>query len=228
MKTRKWFPFLLTMLLACSGAQAQFIKSFGIKSGIAISDIHVTDLSHPGSALGLYYVGNYPPDNVLSPTVSLFANFLHEEHLGLQAELTYLHKGASRTMEIPITTAQYPDGTGEAYKVTTEFNFHYLALALAAQPRVSVGDAAFYAHIGPTANYLLEVANYGWLEQFTRLQLGYTLGLGIDLGRLFDGDLFLEVRYAGDFSPFYESASGVFEHVKLWNRSWTVCLGTSF
>jgi hypothetical protein len=214
---------LLAMIVATALAQAQLVSSVGLKAGVAISNIRLTDVT-PVRTGGQSFTLDYMQENVVSPSISLFANFLHEKHLGLQAELTYLRKGASRTIELPITTAQYPDGTGQVVKVTTDYSLHYLGFAFVAQPKLPLGDeVTLYAHLGPTANYLLDVSNWAWLEQFNRFQWGYTLGLGADVAQLFNGDIFLEIRYAGDFSPVYDHPDA-----KFWNRSWIVCLGTSF
>ncbi len=224
MKAQKSFALiLLSVILAGAVAQAQFVSSVGLKAGVAVSNIRLTDVKP--IYIGEYvYALDYLQDNVVSPTISLYANFLHEEHFGLQAELTYLRKGASHTMEVPLTNSIYPDGTGETVKITSEYSLHYLTFALAAQPRLPLGDeVALYGYVGPTANYLLDVSNWAWLERFNRFQLGYTLGLGTELAHLWTGNIFLEVRYAGDFSPVYDHTDA-----KFWNRSWTVCLGTSF
>jgi len=224
MKLQTCVTFILVLLLASTTTQAQFLKSVGIKGGVAVSNVRVTDV-HPLAGGGANpYVIEYMDENVVSPTVSLFADFLPGEYFGLQAELTYLRKGTSHTMSIPITTAQYPDGTGEVVEVTTEFSLHYLGFALAAQPRLPLGEAVtLYGYGGPTASYLLAVSNLYWLERFDRFQLGYTLGLGAEVAHLSTGNIFLELRYAGDFTPFYDDTTA-----KFWNRSWMVSLGTSF
>jgi hypothetical protein len=225
MKAQKSFALVVfSVILTGAGAHAQLVSSVGLKAGVAISSIRLTDVSPVDMGGGHLYTLDYMQDNVVSPAISVFANFLHEKHLGLQAELTYLRKGASHTIEIPVTTAQYPDGTGEARKVTSEYNLHYLGFAFAAQPKLPLGDdVTLYAHLGPTANYLLDVSNWAWLEYFNRFQLGYTLGLGTEVAHLFTGNIFLELRYAADFSPVCDHPDA-----KFWNRSWTVCLGTSF
>jgi hypothetical protein len=215
---------LLAMFVATALAHAQLVSGVGLKAGVAISNIRLTDVSPVDMGGGHLYTLDYMQENVVSPAVSLFANFLHEKHLGLQAELTYLRKGASHTMEVSVTTTQYPDGTGEVLKVTSEYNLHYLGFAFTAQPKLPLGDeVTLYAHLGPTANYLLDVSNWAWLEYFNRFQLGYTLGLGTEVAHLFTGNIFLELRYAGDFSPVYDHPDA-----KFWNQSWIVSLGTSF
>ena len=155
-------------------------------------------------------------DNVVNPCISLFARFLDTEHFGLQTDLIYLRKGASQTFEVP---EDLWDITRER-EYTTEFGFQYLTLALAAQPRVSFEDVAVYAHIGPTANYMLTAHNFGSLEEFKRFQVGYTVGLGFDFAHIFNSHIFVEVQYTGDFQPFYEDS---FE--KDYHRLWMLCLG---
>ncbi len=223
MKAQKSFALImLSIILSTALAPAQFLSSVGLKGGIAVSNIRLTDVN-PVNVGGQFYTLDYMQENVVSPAISLYANFLHEEHFTLQAELTYLRKGASRTTEVPITTAQYPDGTGQMVKITTDYSLHYLGFALAAQPRLPLGEeVALYGYVGPTANYLLDVSNWSWLDQFNRFQLGYTLGLGAEVAHVFTGNIFIELRYAGDFSPVYDHPDA-----KFWNRSWTVSLGTS-
>ncbi len=222
MKHKICCALTITILFAFSSAQAQFLKSVGIKAGVAVSNIRLTDVKPIG--IGFYsYSTEYFNGSVVSPSVSLFGDFFNEDSFSIQAELTYLRKGASHAMALPVTTAQYPDGTGEVVNVTSEFSLHYLELALAAKPKLSLGDVALYGYVGPTAGYLLAVSNYSWLERYNRFQLGYTIGLGVDAGRVFNGNMFIELRYAGDFSPFLDQSDA-----KLWNGTWSACVGTTF
>ena len=187
MKTQNLFLLLACILLASAHVHSQLIKGVGIKGGVTISNIRMTE-----------YGGSY--DNVVNPCVSLFARFLDTEHFALQTDLFYLRKGASVTFKVP----ENPWDVERTLDYTTEMGFQYLSLALAAQPRVSFESVALYAHLGPTANYMLTVHDFGSLDAFKRFQLGYTVGLGVDFARLFTSHLFIEVQYTGDFQSFYE------------------------
>ena len=221
MKTKIWFIVVLSILLAATIARAQFIKAVGLKAGAAISNIRLTDVT-PVIIGGQPYYPQYNQDNIVSPSACLFVTFLNEEHFALQADLTYLRKGASYTQKVPVTTSANPDGDGTQYTYTDESQLQYLELALAAQPRQTFGDVALYAHIGPTGSYLLSAANTAPIERLNRFQFGYTLGIGVDLGQLFTSPLLIEARYATDFSSFFESSNA-----KLWNRSWIFSIGTA-
>jgi hypothetical protein len=229
MLSKKWFSLVLGALLASTIAHGQFVKSVGLKAGVAISSFRVTDLTSLDYTALSYYSEAYV-EKLVSPSVSLFATFLDEEHVALQADLTYLRKGAGRTYEFPTSGPTGPYGPplvlgadtwGHTY--TEEASLQYLEFALALQPKVFLGgNARLYAHIGPTATYLLTATNFAALETLTRVRFGYTLGLGAEPGRLFGSPLFIEARYAGDFSPVFESKDG-----KVWNSSWILSLGTT-
>ena len=221
MKTQKWFALILSLGLAGTIAHAQFIKAVGLKAGVAISNIRLTDVT-PINISGHLYYPAYDTGNVVSPSITLFAKFLDSEHLGLQADLTYLRKGAGQTTEMHETTINDPVGGGTVHEYTWEENFQYLELAVALQPRLPLGDLALYAHLGPTASYLLSVNNFVSIDRMDRFEIGYTLGLGAELGHLLDSHLFVEARYAGDFSSFFEG-----DNAKLWNRSWIFVIGTT-
>ena len=206
MPPKNWFPLILATLLASTGAQGQFIKSVGFKGGVTISSFYTTGATPSDYAPFIYYYSEAYVEKLVSPSVSLFATFLNEEHVALEADLTYLRKGAGRTYEFPTSGPAGPFSPpfvlGGGHTYTEEASLQYLELALLVQPKVPLGgDMRLYAHIGPTATYLLTVTNFAALEQLTRLRFGYTLGLGAELGRLFNSVVFLEARYAGDFVP---------------------------
>lgn len=204
MKLQRYVLLFVSVLLASGTVQAQLVEAVGIKGGLTISNLRFQE---PLS-------GN--ADDVVNPFVALFAKFLESEHFGLQADLIYQRKGASQTFKIP----ENPWDVERTLDYTTESGFQYLTLALAAQPKLPLGDdVALYAHLGPTANYMLTVHNYGTLQEFDRFQFGYTAGVGVDFLRVFNSHLFVEVLYTGDFQSFYQGL--------VYHRTWMLSLGTT-
>ena len=221
MKTTKSILLLSIAIFASTTVRAQFVKDVGIKVGATISNIRLTDVTPVNVAGQLRYL-DFVQGNVVNPSVSLFANLLNIEHFSLQTDLTYLRKGASKTYEVYVTTEDNPDGPGTLMSYTSEFSLQYLEFAMMAQPRQSLGEIELYAEVGPTASYLLTAANFAPISDLSRFQVGYTIGVGADLGRVLNSNLFIEIRYLGDFRYFYDHP-----HAKMWHRSWMFCFGTT-
>ena len=218
---RVLFPIVL-LAFGLSPAGAQFANRYGIKVGAAISNIRVSDaapLTVPGQAFFLELIDGY----VVNPSITLFVNALQSEGFVGQIDLTYLRKGASKSAEYLVTTPQNPDGDGTKASITTEIGLHYLELKMLAQPRLPLGNAVAYVNVGPSLGYLLSMTSLATIgDQPKQVQAGYNLGLGLGLVRSDGNELFIEVSYAGDFSPFYEHNYGKFR-----NRTWAVSVGTT-
>ncbi len=214
--------FLVT---APSDIHAQDAKMFGFKIGATVSNIRITDLS-PTFFLGtgVVDVPELPKwQDVSSPSVEIFANLIHTPDFVLQAELTYLQRGAVVTYHFPITTSTYPDGSGEGMTSKTETSLRYLVLSLGAQPRFALEDLSIYADVRPTFSYLTAYSNLASIgHRLSTVQAGYLLGVGLDVSKVVGMSLFFEFGYAGDFRYFYD-----YGYAKLWNRSLSFAAGTT-
>lgn len=206
--------FVLAMLL-CGAAlgQAQTISGYGIKLGIVSSE-----LKTEGGAIRFPGGSRIREDlnQRLGPQVGLFINFFKFPHLGLQAELSYLEKGAKD--ELFVTTEEHPEGTGETYNADM-YHFDYLALSLLAQPRSKFGAVNLYAMLGPSVN--LMIANRDGLfigtDDFTP---SFIIGAGVELPKAFAFPILFEMRYNPDLEYFFEN-----DYRKSELRVWQFLLG---
>jgi len=210
---------LLTFVLFMP-AYSQVFQDFGIKAGATISNIQVTDIG-PIEIGNQFYSVDYIEDNVANPSVACYTDLFKLDNLDVQAELSYMRKGATRTSTFVVTTVDNPDGNGQTVSFTNEIGLHYLGLALIAQPWGQVGDARLYTIVGPTFSYLLGSSGLLALpDQLSKFQVGYTVGVGVDPSKIVKANVFLEIRYNGDVRYFYDAGA------KFWNRSWLFCVGT--
>lgn len=202
--------------------QAQLAGNIGIKAGATMSIIRVRGITPTLYGTGDIATPSFARwENVVNPVVSLFVNVLTSPVFILQTELTYLQTGASYMNYYWIN----PDGPDyvKTATLTTEITLKYLVLSIAAQPRLALGNFAFYADVRPTFSYLLSSSNIMVVEnQLSNVQAGYSLGIGFDFGKLLGRSLFLEVAYAGDFRYFYD-----YGYAKLWSSYWSCRIGTT-
>jgi len=220
MKSMKSLSYLMLAFVTSTLVHGQIIQDFGIKVGASISNFRITDARPIVIGNQTFYI-DYIQDDVVNPSISCFADLLKSDHLNLQAEISYMRKGASKTSELLVTSPENPEGNGEKVSVTNEIGLQYVGLALIAQPRQSLGDAQVYGQVGSTLNYLLSSSQLTiFSDHWNNFQVGYLIGLGVDPSQILHASVFVEVRYNADFGYFYQSSA------KFWNRSWMFCVGT--
>ena len=214
---------LLVLTLIGTPGRAQFVKSVGIKIGTTFSNLTVSDIT-PVNIGGTAVVPAFPPyENVINPSIGVFADFLNLPVLNVQAEVSYSRGGGRFTYQIPYATVSNPDQVHGVATYTSEIATHYLILSLGVQPRASVGDFVVYADLRPTLSYLAGMSNLLWMtDEITKVQLGYSGGVGVDVSSAIGRSLFIEFSYQGDSRSFYNFGDG-----KLWNHSWKMSVGTS-
>ncbi|MDZ7292018.1 MAG: PorT family protein [candidate division KSB1 bacterium] len=208
---------LMTALLLCcaSLSQGQMLSGYGMKFGIVSSELKTEGgaILFPGG-----FILREDLKQRLGPQIGLFVDFFKIPHLGLQAEVSYLEKGAEE--ELPITTEDHPEGTGEFYTVDS-YHFDYLAFSLLAQPKLKLGAVNPYVMVGPSLNLL--IANRNGLYRDTKdLTPSLVLGAGVELLKPFAFPVLLEVRYNPDLDYFFES-----EYRKSELRVWQFMVGVN-
>jgi len=151
--------------------------------------------------------------------------------LSVHTELSYNQKG--HRLDIPITTAEFPDGTGEFTKESVRFD--YLCVSILAKVKFAIGSAQPYVLFGPRVDISLAnsvniegrepIRTYylaGWtshLRHYKDAQIGGDVALGCI------GDVGLpmrvgaEVRYSPDFTP-----SAEFPNASTRNETWELSL----
>lgn len=207
--------FAFSILLGSCVVNAQIVYDYGLKVNLNSSSISVTDKKD-------YYIivpYDYYDGNSINPSLGLFLNAAFTENLILEAELAYIPKGSRNTMDLLITTPEDPDGDGTKTDYTTTIDLRYLELGLNIKPTVKLGKVPAYLIAGVSANYTLNAINvaHNNLEEFL---FSYKLGAGCNLKELINVPVFIEAKYIGDFSYFYNYSYG-----KLWNKVVQVSIG---
>lgn len=222
MKAMRLLILAAIILLSPLLSHAQFIKSVGLKFGTSMSTLSFSDIA-PANYFGSSISLALPKwKYVFNPSIGLYADILNSPEFALQTDLTFLRAGGRWTSQISYSTPSNPDGTGAVATYTSEISLQYLVFSVAAQPKLPVGDLVVYADVRPTLSYLLEVSNVlSFNDNVTRIQLGYSLGVGFDFTQILGRSVFLELCYAGDSRSFYD-----YGYAKLWSHSWRANIGT--
>jgi hypothetical protein len=211
MKVSKLGCFLLLAILTTSSSYSQDVDRLGLKIGINRSDIRYDD---PEGSEALYMLYG----SVINPSISVFYRPLISTNLYVESDLTYTRKGTSERIEFWANSELTEQGV-----VYTEIGTHYLQLGLTAQPRLPIDKGAGYLSVGSSLNYMVGTANLADVgDRLSRFQIGYNLGVGFDFGSLVEHGLFVEIKYSGDFSHFYQIPEATY-----WNRVWLINLGVT-
>jgi hypothetical protein len=198
-------------------ASAQLISDYGLKISLNSSSITATDTKS-----NFYFNPNdYYDGNSINPSVGFFLNSSLNEYLFVEFELSYIPKGSRKTVELPITSPENPYGDGTKTDFTTSIDLRYLELGFNIKPTIKLGKVPAYLIAGASANYTLNAVNIAYinLEEFL---FSYKLGVGCNLKEIANAPIFIEAKYIGDFSYFYN-----YEYGKLWNKVIQVTLGVN-
>jgi hypothetical protein len=138
--------------------------------------------------------------------------------------------------DMPVTTVQYPEGTGEFIKIT--YAFDYISASILPKLRASFGVVEVYGLLGPRIDLLVHrAANIDAFEPFRSLlqqsfdshlqhykdvEIGGDFALGCQFSGVFLSGLGLEVRYSPDFTTSHDVPSGT-----ITNSSWEFLLTVS-
>lgn len=202
---------IISLILVLSfSAESQILTNYGVKFGAAISN-QTWD----------YGAGfNLNNDNKVGISPRLFADFFNWPIAQIEGEFGFTRKGF--TDEIPITTVESPDGTGQYMDINNSLD--YLSISVLGKVRFEAGKLSPYVIAGPQINYLINknVSN-GWdiaFDQFRKTNLGLTVGAGTELNDLLPFTLLLEYRYERDFMDDHGSP-----YIKVINYSHVILAG---
>lgn len=175
-------------------ANAQVIPNYGIKIGVITSK--ATDVSGEG------YYSNLYQDSRLGGSFSVFARFLKSKYFRFEVDLGYKQVGAED--QIPFTTPENPDGTGQFLIVDHAYDI--LSLNIAMQPKYENKNICLFAVISPTLNYMIKNRDQTLLDDhINELIIGYNVGAGFQPKNILSGNIFIEVKFGGSFSEFIQS-----------------------
>ncbi|GAB6283745.1 MAG: hypothetical protein STSR0008_25480 [Ignavibacterium sp.] len=189
--------------------------NYGIKIGLTSSNLSKKNIKSLTIGNPRYYV-NYSDGQLISPTITFWAKLINSDILDLEVETSYILKGSSENRIETVTPGNDADLITEVNKSVT---FKYFQININTQIKQNVSDVLIYGIVGPTVGYLFDAENFILLTNFKKdFILGYNLGLGIG----FNKNIFIEIKYNGDFSSFYKN-----DYDEYWNKVWIFNIGTS-
>jgi len=181
-------------------AQAQLIRSYGLKLGVAAASQNWQYTSFTGP---LY------PSTRWGLDVGAFVEWLDIPVFSISSELHYVQKGFRVQIAYP-----GPDIGNPPFNVLAETvspREDYLSILLLAKARLAVGSSSLYAIAGPRVDsYLATREADGFddvLKQFRSNELGVTVGLGCEATQLGPITLGAEIRYSPTLQDSYTTNS---------------------
>jgi hypothetical protein len=211
---------ILLLGVLCTRGEAQAITGWGLKAGmtsaIVSQSIGQIDYSFP-SRTGL--------------NVGIFAEWFDHPWFGVSSEICYNQKGL--TIEAPITTPEFPDGTGESIRESV--CLHYLSIAVLPRAKLPLGVVEIYGVAGPRLDLsvgrsvsvdangsirsYLERAWNSRFDEYEDYQVGADIGFGLIVNKVLPFDLGVEARYSLDFTASLKALN-----YSARNSSWELML----
>jgi|GEM_PF-6966557 len=201
------FKFLLTFLTLPLLIMAQSSGDFGIKAGYtsAWQDQYISEqkIENIDSRSGIYFGG--------------YLDLFKGDVLGVKIDLGFTQKGFA--LEIPITTEEFPDGTGSFTSQKSRLN--YLTISFSPNVFYKAGNNTYYGFAGARVDIELSkdheiegpgdiLANYQAsvdkiYSDYKSVLFGLTSGAGVQIGNVLPFDFGIEFRYNSDLSNVYEN-----------------------
>lgn len=204
--------FFILLIAGYFISNAQTNSNYGIKVGLISSraaDIHVKN-----------YYWNLYKESRTNGYYSIFYQFYHSNYYLLEAELGYEQVGAEDN--IPVTTSENPDGTGEYLVMDHAYDF--LSLNIAFNPEYETDKICFYGIISPSINFLIKNRDQLILNKYANhFILGYNVGIGFKPKSIFKGKFFFEVRYHSFLTKVINN-----DFISLKFSSLKFCIGSYF
>jgi opacity protein-like surface antigen len=210
----------LTLILFSfiSTSQAQFVRGFGFKAGTTISN-QDWQYSNSSGLSGL----SFEPDSRAGWNIGIFIELLDIPLLSIVTEVNYAQKGMKQ--EVPVTTVNQPDGTGDF--VTWNTRVDYLNISAFGKLRLNVGLFTPYILLGPKIDFEInKETSFDQLneveENFNKNIFGFKVGVGTEIN-LLSLNLLAEILYDADFNELYEN-----QNLKVNSNSFELRIGLMF
>ncbi len=198
--------------------------AFGLKFGVNRTSQHEDFANVPG---------------LLEPRtgfdLGVFAEWFDNPWIRLNTEIHFVRK-ATGYPDMPITTTESPDGTGEFVKISYAFDF--ISVSILPKIRTTFGPVEVYGLFGPRVDIsvhreanvesperyqsVLQQSYDSHLTHFRDAEVGGDFAIGSQLGGLVFSGIGLEVRYSPDFMASYDVPGGT-----ITNHSWAFFLTVS-
>lgn len=185
--------FVLLLMPGILPVRAQFIDSYGLKTGLCIANqsFRFTPIDH-----------ELPTDVLIGPGALVFIETFKGKHLSFQLDLGVMFKG-SKTHAASLTVDHMNNDrivVNQGPPVTSAHQ--YFTFSPLARFEREYALVNIYASLGPRLDFLLNYSNdspYPLEEQRNRiLGLSGAFGLGYSLGKI---GVFSEIQYQPDLSP---------------------------
>lgn len=220
--TKNISVFILLTMLIVTSSYSQIIKDYGVKIGVTKSNYTVKN--PPTMIDGTErLVVEIPTGNLFSPFVSLFVNVMETNLLNIEIETAFITKGIRKKFDLYVFSPENPSGTSQKVDYFFEQTFKYLQFNVNGHLKYNIGSITTYLIAGPTADYLVETSGILLTEEQRKdFLIGYNLGIGVNLGKLFSQQIFVEAKFNGDFSKVTNQNSP-----EYWSKVWIFNIGTN-
>ena len=217
MKMRSVSLFLM-ILATTVVAQAQFVKSIGLIGGAVWAKQDWNYKNVNGDEKTLYHARMH---------AGLGLELFQHPWLSMLAETGISQKGYA--IEVQLSTAGQPEGTGEYKIFRSTFNYAYLNLLL--KVRKAFGPVTPFIFGGPRLDYMLSYDSDLSLEvieeEMSDALFGLSYGLGIEygFGRIGLAAIF---THQYDFSYVYDKEPETFGLENIRNKAFFLDLGIKY
>lgn len=208
---KKYCSVILLTLLSIV-THSQVISDYGIKFGIVSSKANL-DIKPTNTFNGWDDWFNM---NRIGVSFGIFINMFDTDYFDIQSELSYLEEGSED--ELLVTTADNPDGNGD-YMVS-DHEYDFLKLNFSIRPKYKFDKITPYLLLGPSISYLLKDRGTFFIEDLEKVHFGYSLGLGINIDKVFNNSFFCEFKYNDYFKEISDN-----DRAKLELSSWQINIG---
>lgn len=188
--------FVILVFFSYSIVFTQSVQNYGIKIG--------TTASTP-----IWSHGSQNDSNVKTKwglDIGAFTEFEIGEKLSLVPEIHFVQKGLR--YDIPITTIQFPDGTGQY--ITLKPNANYLSVPVSIKYSIYKSVFDVYLSGGVRLDLLVNKNGDGFdvfYNNFKKIDFGMNIVLGIKTNELFGFGSGVEFRYSPNLTSSYSDDS---------------------
>ncbi len=183
----------IMLLLAANPANAQLMRSYGVKLGAVAANETWTNNGY-----------TWDTKNRWGFTVAAFADVPFFRFFSAQGEMQFTQKGMDYS--VPATTPSRPVGPGEYRTISPTID--YISIPLLAKFKIPSGPLTPYILIGPRFDFLISSSPDGLdavVNNFDKMDYGLTVGAGVELDSLFPFGILAEVRYNPNSYDSYQS-----------------------
>jgi hypothetical protein len=211
----KFIYLILLLIFFVTTSQAQLIRGCGFKVGATLASEDWDYSNH--NAL-------FNPDKRWGLNLGVFGEFLNVPYLSVLTEFNYVQKG--RTVDLPVTSLTYPDGTGDYF--TWDTRVDYYDLSVLGKLRFETSNFVPYILVGPKVDF--EIIRYQsqtnvfylFESEFNEVLYGIRTGAGSEFS-FYSTKLLVEMLFDFNFTKLYES-----EYLTVSSDSFDFRLGIMF